>query len=160
MNVYYSKSSALVKIITAGTLIVLTLVTLILLTSNRNYGLIGGIILSVLIISTIASFYANSLDKIILEKERIVLKKNIGQIEIPKSDIIEASQLEYSNLTMTYGSKGVFGFIGNTMDNSVSFVKDRKNMIRISTRNKKYILSSEKPGELLRDIVANYTKGA
>ncbi len=160
MNVYSSKSSGLVKIITTGTLILLTLVTLTLFTSNRNYGLIGGIILSILIIGTIAYFYANSLDKIILKKDRIVLKKNVGQIEIPKSDILEASKLEYSNLTMTWGSKGVFGFIGNTMDNSVSLVKDRKNMIRISTRNKIYILSSERPDDLIKDIRTHYNLGA
>ena len=157
MNIYLSKSSGLVKIITAGTLILLTIVTLTLFISNKNYGLIGGVILSILIVSTIAYFYANSLDKIILEKDSIVLKKNIGQIIISKSDIIEVAKLDYSNLTMTYGSKGVFGFIGNTMDDSVSLVKDRKNMIRITTTSKKYILSSERPEELLREIKTLYT---
>ena len=116
--------------------------------------------MSTLIISTLAYFYANSLDKIILAKESIVLKRNIGQIIIPKADIIEVTKLDYSNLTMTFGSKGVFGFIGNTMDDSVSLVKDRKNMIRITTKNKKYILSSERSEELIREIKTLYTPGS
>jgi ribosome biogenesis GTPase A len=86
----------------------------------------------------------------------IILKKNIGQIKIPTTDILEVQKLGYSNLTMTYGSKGVFGFIGNTMDNSISFVKDRKNMIRIITKNNKYVLSSERSDELVREIKTLY----
>lgn len=86
----------------------------------------------------------------------IILKKNIGQINIPKSDILEVNRLNFSNLTMTAGSKGVFGFIGNTMDDSVSFVKDRKKMLRITTQNKKYILSSENADELVSAIKMLY----
>lgn len=90
--------------------------------------------------------------KILLEKDNVVLKKKIGQIKIPKTEILEVHKLEHSNLTMTYGSKGVFGCIGNTMDDSVSLVKDRKNMIQITTKNKKYILSSENADDLVREI--------
>ena len=101
-------------------------------------------------------FYANSLNKIILERDVVVLKKNIGEIKIPKSNIQEVDQLAYSNLTMTSGSNGVFGFIGKTMDNSISMVKDRKKMIRITTNNKKYILSVDRPDELVREIRFQY----
>jgi hypothetical protein len=98
------------------------------------------------------------LDKIIIEENTIILKKNIGQIKIPKSDILEVNRLSFSNLTMTFGSKGVFGFIGNTMDNSISLVKDRKKMLRITTQNKKYILSSENADELVTQIKTLYNK--
>lgn len=156
MKIYLSRSSIFVKIVTIGTLILLSLVALTLMTTAKNYGVIGGTILSVLIIGTVIYFYANSLDKIILDKDALTLKKKYGQIIILKSDIIHVHKLEYSNLTMTYGSKGVFGFIGNTMDNSVSFVKDRKNMMRITTKNKKYIFSAEKLDELVSDIKMLY----
>jgi hypothetical protein len=132
------------------------MVALILLLSDKNYGLIGGIILSILIIGTVIYFYANSLNKIIVQKESIVLKKNIGQIKIHKSDILEVTRLGHSNLTMTYGSKGVFGFIGSTMDDSTSLVKDRKNMLKITTKRKEYILSSENCNELIREIKTLY----
>ncbi|EGV43221.1 hypothetical protein BZARG_1053 [Bizionia argentinensis JUB59] len=156
MSIYLSKSSVFVKIATIGTIILLAIIALTLITTNKNYGVIGGIILGILISGTVFYFYANSLDKIILEKDVIILKKNIGQINIPNSHIVEVQKLGYSNLTMTYGSKGVFGFIGNTMDDSVSFVKDRRNMIRITTKNKKYILSSERLDELVNEIKTRY----
>lgn len=156
MKTYLSKSSIFVKIATAGTLIIITMVALTLFAIDKSYYLIGGIILITLLFGTLIYFYANSLDKIILEKNMIILKKNIGQINIPKSDILEVNRLNFSNLTMTVGSKGVFGFIGNTMDDSVSFVKDRKKMLRITTRNKKYILSSENADELVSEIKTLY----
>ncbi len=157
MNTYLSKSSLFVKIVTTGTLILTAFIALTLFATNEYYGLIGGIILCILLIGTMIYFYAISLDKIILESEMIILKKNIGQINIPKSDIMEVSKLGFSNLTMTYGSKGVFGFIGNTMDNSVSLVKDRKSMIQIKTKDKNFILSSEKPDKLVKDIKTLYS---
>jgi hypothetical protein len=53
---------------------------------------------------------------------------------------------------MTYGSKGVFGYIGNTMDDSISMVNDRKNMVRIITKEKKYTISSDRRKDLINDI--------
>ena len=157
MKIYLSKSSIFVKVATIGTLILLAMVALTLITIDKSYGLVGGITLIVLILGTLLYFYSNSLNKIIIEENAIILKKNIGQIIIPKSDILEVNRLSFSNLTMTFGSKGVFGFIGNTMDGSASFVKDRKKMLRITTQNKKYILSSENADELVSEIKTCYS---
>lgn len=156
MTVYLSKSSVFVKIATISTLIILILVALTLMTTANNYGVIGGTVLSILIIGTVIYFYSNSLDKIILNKDALILKKNFGQITIPKNDIIDIQKLEFSNLPMTYGSQGIFGFIGNTMDDSVSLVKDRKNMIRITTKNNKYIVSAEESDKLVSEIKTRY----
>lgn len=154
MNIYLSKSSLLVKVMTTGTLILLALAVFGLFTTDKNYGLIGGISISIVILATAIYFYAISLDRIILEQDGIVLKKNIGQIRIPNTDILEVQRLRYADIPMTYGSKGVFGFIGNTMGDDVTLVKDRKNMLRITTKNKKYILSSERADELVKEIKA------
>ena len=135
-----------------GVVIILAVTVMALFTSNLKYGLLGAIVLSVAIAAMLFYFYANSLNKILLEKDNIVLKKNIGQIKILKADILEVNRLEYSNLPMTHGSNGVFGFIGNTMDNSFSLVKDRKSMIQITTKNKTYILRSENADDLVREI--------
>ncbi|WP_145758394.1 PH domain-containing protein [Sediminicola sp. YIK13] len=152
MNIYRSKSSFFVKIITLIAMILMSFVALTLLITNKNYGLLGGTVLSLLTIGTILYFFANSLNRVILEKDKVILKKTFGQIAIPFSEIKEIKKLEYSNLTMTYGSRGVFGFIGNTMDDSISFVKDRKQMFQIITDNKKYVLSSENSTELINEI--------
>lgn len=156
MTIYLSKSSVFVKIATISTLIILILVALTLMTTANNYGVIGGTVLSILIIGTVIYFYSNSLDKIILNKDALILKKNFGQITIPKNDIIDIQKLEFSNLPMTYGSQWIFGFIGNTMDDSVSLVKDRKNMIRITTKNNKYIVSAEESDKLVSEIKTLY----
>lgn len=156
MTIYLSKSSVFVKIATISTLIILILVALTLMTTANNYGVIGGTVLSILIIGTVIYFYSNSLDKIILNKAALILKKNFGQIVIPRNDIIDIQKLEFSNLPMTYGSQGIFGFLGNTMDDSVSLVKDRRNMIRITTKNNKYIVSAEESDKLVSEIKTLY----
>lgn len=152
MKNYHSKSSFSVKLITVGIVIVMGLVVFSILTLNETYGIIGGIIISIIILSALIYFYANSLRNILIGENYLTLKKNIGKIEIPFSDIIKIEKLDFSNLSMTYGSKGVFGYIGNTMDDSISMVNDRKNMVRIITNDKKYTISSERPKDLINDI--------
>ena len=152
MKNYQSKSSFSVKLITIGIVIVMGIVVLSIFTLNEKYGTISGIIISLIILSTLIYFFANSLNKIIIGEKNLTLEKNIGKIEIPFSDIIKIEKLDFSNLSMTYGSKGVFGYIGNTMDDSISMVNDRKNMVRIITKEKKYTISSDRPKDLINDI--------
>ncbi len=148
MKTYNSKSSFSVKLITIGIVIVMGIVAFSIFTLNEKYG----IIVSLIILGTLIYFFANSLKKIIIEEKKLTLKKNIGKVEIPFSDIIKIEKLDFSNLSMTYGSKGVFGYIGNTMDGSISMVNDRKKMLRIITTEKKYTISSDKPKELMNEI--------
>ena len=152
MKNYNSESSFSVKLITTGIVIVMGIVIFSILTLNENLGIIGGIIISLIILSTLIYFYANSLKKITIGEKHLTLQKNIGKIEIPFANITKIERLKFSNLLMTYGSKGVFGYIGNTMDDSITMVNDRKNMVRIITKEKKYTISSEKPEELTNEI--------
>ena len=152
MKIYLSKSSLMVKIITFGLLIAMMLLMITLFLSEQNYGLIGGIILSIIIIGSLFYFYANSLKKVIVDNGFVILKKNIGEIKIKISEIQSIENLEYANLTMTVGSKGFFGFIGNTMDNSKSLVKDRSKMVRIKALKESYTISCENPQDLVKDI--------
>ncbi|MGB5783678.1 MAG: PH domain-containing protein, partial [Eudoraea sp.] len=147
-----SKSSFSVKLITMGIMIVMGIVVFSVFTLNEKYGIMSGILISLIILSTLTYFFANSLKKIIIGEKNLTLKKNIGKIEIPFSDIIKIENLDFSNLSMTYGSKGVFGYIGNTMDDSISMVNDRRKMVRIITKEKKYTISSDRPNELMNDI--------
>lgn len=55
---------------------------------------------------------------------------------------------------MTFGSKGVFGFIGITMDGSYSFVKDRNKAILLQTNTKKFLVSCDDPD----DFIATFRK--
>lgn len=152
MNTYLSKSSTYVKIVTIVTVILIILIIVTLIMTGNFYGLIGGMILSFSLMGAMIYFYFHSLNRVIVKEQMVVLKKNLGKIEIPFSDILEVKRLKNSALTMTTGSLGFFGFVGNTMDNSISFVKDKKNMLQILTKDKKYILSSERPDELIQEI--------
>lgn len=134
----------------------LCLISISLFISDNNYGIIGGTVLTIATLGMALYFYANSLNKIIVEKDYLILKKNWGQITIPKSDITAIAKMNYSNFTMTYGSKGVFGYIGSTMDDSYSLVKDRKNMVRISTEKIRYLVSAEEPEKLIAEIKSSY----
>ncbi len=148
MRNYKSKSSFSVKLITVGIVIIMGVVVVSIFNLKEKYG----IIIPLIIISTLIYFFANSLKTVILGEQSLTLKKNIGKIEIPFSDIIKIEKLDFSNLSMTYGSKGVFGYIGNTMDDSISMVNDRKNMVRITTKEKSYTISSDRPYELISEI--------
>jgi hypothetical protein len=152
MKSYDSKSSISVKLITIGIVIAMGLVLFIIFTLKATYSTISGILISLIILSTLIYFFANSLNKIVIEEKKLTLKKNIGKIEIPVSDIIKMEKLPFSNLSMTYGSNGIFGYIGNTMDDSISIVKNKKNMVKIITKDKKYIISCYRPKELINEI--------
>lgn len=76
----------------------------------------------------------------------------MGSEIIPLSDIQRVERLAFSNLTMTAGSKGFFGYIGGSMDNSKLMVNDRTMMIRIYTADKHYTLSCESPESLIAEI--------
>lgn len=56
MTSYSSTSSAFVKIATIGTLLVLTLVVLSLVTTNHIYGLFGGAVLALIILGAVLYF--------------------------------------------------------------------------------------------------------
>lgn len=156
MTKYLSKSSFFVKVVTLGTLILLALVGMSLIVTNHNLGTIGGIILLFGLIVVVIYFSANSVVQIIVTEDALILKKNLGQIKIPKNQITSIAKMEFSNLTMTYGSQGFFGFIGKTMDNSKSYVKDRKHMVKITTVNNSYLISSKDLEQLVADIKQRY----
>ncbi|MDY3338731.1 PH domain-containing protein [Riemerella anatipestifer] len=151
MKVFKSSNSTEVNIITGLTLIILSLLIVTLFYNNISEYIKFGV---VLIISLVAIyFYANSLKKVKITDKYLILQKNIGYQMIPLGDIKSVNKTEFSNLTATFSSKGFFGFNGVLMDDTVTFVNDRKNMVNISTSKKKYLLSVNTPNEFIRDII-------
>ncbi|MCO7319837.1 PH domain-containing protein, partial [Riemerella anatipestifer] len=153
--VFKSSNSTEVNIITGLTLIILSLLIVTLFYNNIgeyvNVYFKFGVLL---IISLVAIyFYANSLKKVKITDKYLILQKNIGYQMIPLGDIKSVNKTEFSNLTATFSSKGFFGFNGVLMDDTVTFVNDRKNMVNISTSKKKYLLSVNTPNEFIRDII-------
>ncbi|HPW66752.1 MAG TPA: hypothetical protein PLY32_04360 [Salinivirgaceae bacterium] len=129
MTIFRSKSSTIVKTITIGFVIVLILITIWLLFTLNEKRLLPSLITIFAIILTVLYFYANSLKCIILNAALLIIKKNFGQKTVNLNEITSVERVPNSSLTMTYGTMGVFGFIGSTMDNSYSYVKDRSKMV-------------------------------
>ena len=121
--------------------------------SSITINTLAGSIAALLGLSILLFFYATSLKEVILTEDYLILKKHLNPIHIPYKKILSVKKLKYANLTMTSGSKGFFGFIGTTMDNSVSLVKNRKQMIRINTAEKNYIISCEQPEIVMAEIL-------
>ena len=153
MKTYQSRSSSSVKTMTIGGILILILVIISTVFMKQNFGLITGIILGVIVLGIFLYFYSNSLKEVMIEDNTLILKKNIGRIEIKISEIDSIKKVSPSAITMTTGSKGFFGFIGSSMDGSVSFVKDRSQMVQlITTSNKKYLISCDNSKVLIDTI--------
>lgn len=159
MNNYLSTSSTFVKTVTAGTLTAMTLIVVALTLSESNNGMIWGTALTGFVIGTAFYFYANALNKVVVHEDRLVIKRNLGQIEIKRDDVQSVTRMDPSNLNLTSGSKGVFGFVGSTMDNTYSLVKDRSKMVKITTSGKNYLVSVDQPDKLVAEAKEVYGLG-
>lgn len=152
MKEFESKSSNEVKLITTG-IIVAMLLLIISFILNNSFRTITGIGITAIIITSLFYFYSVSLKKIILSNDKLIIKRNIGSVKIPLNKIQKVEKLSFSNLSMTVGSKGFFGYSGNTMDNSLALVNDRTKMLRIFTPEKSYTISCERAYELIDEII-------
>lgn len=89
-----------------------------------------------------------------INNEKIVLKRVIGNIEINLNDIKSVtliSNREISNSIRTFGSGGLFGYIGqfknNILGNYTMYATEKKNLMYINTKKGKYIFSCSKSHE-------------
>ncbi len=153
MKVFKSSNSTEVKIITTLTLIIFALIIITIFygqTTEINIYLKTFIVLSITI--GIIYFYSNSLKEIKLTDKFLILKKNVGQQIIDLHNIESINKIEFSNLTSTISSKGFFGFNGNLMDDSITLINNRKKIVRVSTLEKKYLISVDNPEDLIDNI--------
>lgn len=155
MKTFVSRSSTSVKIITLGGILALLLLVISLAFIRKDFGPLLGSILGIIIFGIVFYFYGNSLKSIIVTEKSLILQKQMGKIEIDFSQIKSVRKMKYTSLPMTAGTKGFFGYIGNTLEGSTSFVKDQKNMVQIKTSTKKYLVSCENSDQLV-EIFKNY----
>ncbi len=152
MKTFQSKSSFEVKMITIAIIAVMGLLSFSVIVIKENPLTIIELSVGLLVAMVLFYFYAISLDKVVVNEHQIKLKKMIGNESISFSDVRKVERLAFSNLTMTIGSKGFFGYRGSTMDDSRLMVKDRSKMIRIYTVDKHYTISCEDPDTLVSEI--------
>jgi len=152
MENFSCNSSRLVKLITISTFTLLILVAFVLIFVEGRLGAASGILFLVVVMGSAFYFYAQSLKRLIITDTQLILKKNLGKIIIDFEDIDSVVKLKYADIPMVIGSKGVFGFLGKTMDGSISYVKNRKNMVHIITADKKYLVSCDARDEFVQKL--------
>lgn len=143
MEKFSSNSSRLVKLITLSTFTLLVLVAFVLIIVEGRLGSVSGIIFLVVVMGSAYYAYSQSLKELIITDTHLILKKNLSKVVIDFEDIESVVKLKYADIPMVIGSKGVFGFLGKTMDGSTSYVKNRKKMVHIITADKKYLISCD-----------------
>lgn len=111
-----------------------------------------------ILLAVLISFYfllTTSLRKVTIDKNHLILNYRIGRRKIGLNEITEISRIKIDNLTMTYGSRGIFGYNGDLMESSDAYVNDRKKMLKIRTKEKDYIISINNPDLMIKLITEN-----
>lgn len=158
MNKFKSKSSPLVLTATIGGSIAFILIIIGIILQMNYLGVWISSLLLFVCIAIPLYILSSSVSNIELTDKNVVINKLFGQKIIPYSTITNAKRMGFSNLTLTVGSQGFFGFVGTTMDGSSSYVKDRKKMVLIETQKGNFILSCENPEELVSELITQVKK--
>lgn len=150
---FTSTSSKEVKIISALSIVLLAIIVgSVLLMNVSGMALLTRLIIVGFIFLAFLYFFSISLKRIVIKDDSLVLDKNIGGERINLQTISRTELLAFSNLTTTYGSKGIFGYNGSLMDDSKALVNDRSKMVKIYTPDKNYIISCDEPEKLMAEI--------
>lgn len=92
--------------------------------------------------------------------EKIIVKRLLGSLQIPRSEIIEIrriSKSDISNSIRTFGSGGAGGYCGRFRNNGLGrytmYATELNNLIFIRTNgNKKYVFSCSCPQEFVEYV--------
>lgn len=152
MNTYNSSNSKLVNIITASTFLLLLLIAFTLILTDKSSSATSGGIFLIVVLGGFLYLYTQSIARLIIDDRNLILKKNFGSIVLPLNQIEKVVKLDFADIPMTVGSKGVFGFIGSTMDGSKSYVNNRRAMIHIISTESKFLVSCDNRDAFIREI--------
>ena len=91
-----------------------------------------------------------------INDEKLVLKRLVGNIEIDLKNVYSVtiiSNREISNSIRTFGSGGLFGYLGQFKNNLIGsytmYATEKQNLISINTSKGKYVFSCSKPHEFI-----------
>ena len=80
--------------------------------------------------------------------EKIKVVRLFGSLKVPLNEVVEIRRISYSdidNSISTFGSGGLFGYLGrfknNRLGNYTMYATELNNLILIRTNNKKYVFS-------------------
>ncbi len=103
--------------------------------------------------------------KLKFDGANIVIKKAIGRIQIPLSqieNIEEISPQDIDGSIRTFGSGGFFGYLGRFRNDRIGHYKmyatNRKNLLLIKTTNASYVVSCPDSSSMVNKIRASLIK--
>ncbi len=141
------------KIITAlGILITIFPIVVFAYFEILSEPIILAIAISILIVPVIVYLYSPK--KIILEDDRIVIKRVLGSVEIPYAKIKEIFFLSKPKMLRLFGSGGFFGYFGIfRFENETVHVYARRirDFVLIKA-DKIYLLAPENPEDLIQNL--------
>ncbi len=110
-------------------------------------------ILGILLLAGVAFFFYQKMPRYFtIKNENLIIGRAFSKVVIPKSEIESVELVSSMPITMTSGSFGVFGYLGNSMENTVQWVTNRKEIFKVKTSNKTYLLSARNREGLVSDI--------
>ncbi len=143
-----SSMSLEVKLITLLGVLILITIGLFISAINQRLALLT-LALSIGLGLLFILLLMRSLRKIEIGQQHLVLKYRFGQYIINIEEVTQLSRLNFSHLTMSWGSKGIFGFNGSSMGGEQVSVNNRSKMIKIYCRQKTFIVSVDNPDQFI-----------
>ena len=127
-------------------LIILPIAILALLSSEL-------IILAILIVPILVT-YMYSPSKVILEDDRIVIERVLGEVEIFYADIREVSLISKPKMLRIFGSGGLFGCFGMFRLNGETvhvYARRMRDFVMIKA-DKTHLIAPENPEDFMRNL--------
>ncbi|MBL7936724.1 MAG: hypothetical protein JNM51_13045 [Bacteroidia bacterium] len=146
----YSKSVTIISYL--GTLLIFLFFTSLFATNSIT--LSTSVKIGLALITTIVTLFlfVNSLQKIDVSDDFILLKKRLFSKKINLNEIIKAERVTSSNIPSIFSTQGFWGFNGFQMDGGITMINDRTKMIRIQTTTETYIISCDRPEEFVLNL--------
>ncbi|MDP4270393.1 MAG: PH domain-containing protein [Bacteroidota bacterium] len=92
-----------------------------------------------------------------INEDDLIVRRMFSSVIIHRKDIIAISAYKSGYAIRKFGSGGLFGYLGWFYNSEIgsyfSYATDERNMILIITKNRKYVISCEKPNELLSRFI-------
>lgn len=109
------------------------------------------------VLGTILYAFASQIMYVCLTDKEVIIKKRIGQIVIPRNDIVEVSHKRTLGADLrVWGISGLFGHLGYFWNKDtgryLAYVKDGNSLLEIKTKGKCYVVSCDDYNQVLNAL--------
>ena len=154
MKSFPCKASFLIKALTVFVSVILLMLGMYALPgvgdsvaiSTAGIGMAGGML------GLISAFYfLFDPRRVVVDDSTLSVHFRLRRVDIPLHDVRFVRRVGKMPV-VRLGSLGYFGFLGTGMDGTKIWVKDIKRMVHIQTERNSYVLSCDRPSELVASV--------